>query len=81
MSDFLVDLNGLRTRIREAVSKGVLKENAGGVFETVLIQLVNEAEQNRLSYQNKADQFERQAALFRGQAQAFNSFKVANKNN
>lgn len=75
MSDFLADLHDLRTKLREASAKGIFEENGASVFENVIIQLVNEAEQKRQALLNKAEQFEKQAAQFHGQAQGFNSFK------
>jgi hypothetical protein len=64
-------LANLRKRMVEAVQIGMVNQDAGGVLETVLIQIVNEAERNKQRCDQLAYDYKRQAAQAEAQANAY----------
>jgi hypothetical protein len=64
-------LANLRKRMVEAVQIGMVNQDAGGVLETVLIQIVNEAERNKQRCDQLSYDYKRQAAQAEAQANAY----------
>lgn len=75
MSDFMVDINNLRLKLKEAVGKGVFSDDPSLVFEHTILAIVNNAENDRQQLLRKIEQLKLQVATFEGQALALNSFK------
>lgn len=68
------ELQKLRLKISEYFGyQENLDPEAKANFEATLIQLLNEAEKNRQTYVNMADNLKKQAAVAEGQANAFSS--------
>lgn len=68
---FAEDIVKLRSKIGEAITKGVVSDSGKETFEATLIQIMNEAEKSRQACANQAENLRRQAAIMDGQASAF----------
>lgn len=64
-------LINLRKRVMDAVKFGVLDEKSKDFFEASLIQIMNEAERNRLKCDSLCEQYKRQAAQAEAQSSAY----------
>lgn len=66
------DIIKLRQRVSQAMDSGAI-DGSKETFETVLIQIMNDAEKNRQNCVAQAENFRKQAATVDGQAAAFSS--------
>lgn len=67
------DLVKLRKRMLDALDNGVVNSDTKDLYEATLIQVMNEAERQRQTCVNRAEELRRQAAVSDGQAAAFSS--------
>ena len=67
------DLAKLKEKVDQLFTIGY-QTDTKGMLQQTFIQILNEAEKNRQSCMNAADNFKKQAAIMEGQANAFCSF-------
>lgn len=66
------EITKLRVRVAEAVNAGFI-DGSKDTLETILIQIMNDAERNRQNCVSQAETVRKQAATLDGQAAAFSS--------
>jgi hypothetical protein len=65
------DLINLRKRVADAAMLGVVGEESKPIYEATLIQIMNEAERQRMRCNSLAEEFKRKVAQAEAQANAF----------
>ncbi len=65
------DLARLRNKFQEALAVGLIKEKNRDIFESTLIQIMNESEKKRQEATKRAEEHKRQASALEGQASGF----------
>jgi hypothetical protein len=67
------DLINLKKRVADLISEGIINPNSKDIYESTLIQVMNDAERNRQTCMTSAENLKRQAAILEGQAGGFAS--------
>jgi len=67
------ELIKLRSRLLDAVREGVVGDDSKLAFESILTQIMNDAERSRQNCLLQADNLKKQSMMIEGQANAFSS--------